>query len=62
MDCHILRRNCLPKHVTEGKMQGRIKVMEGRGRRRKQLLDDLEKLRECWELKERASKRTLSEK
>jgi hypothetical protein len=43
-------------------MQGRIKVMEGRGRRRKQLLDDLEKMRECWELKDEASKRTLSEK
>ena len=36
---HILRRNCLLKYVTEGK---RIDVMGKRGRRRKQLLDDLQ--------------------
>ena len=23
---HILRRNCLPKHVIEGKIKGRIEV------------------------------------
>jgi hypothetical protein len=35
---HILRRNCLLKHVIEGKLEGR-KEMTGRGgRRRKQLL------------------------
>ena len=38
---HILRRNCLLKHVIEGKMEGRIEVTGRRGRRRKQLLDDL---------------------
>ena len=37
---HILRRNCLLKHVIEGKLEGRIKVIGRRGRRRKQLLDD----------------------
>jgi hypothetical protein len=37
---HILQRNCLLKHVTEGKMEGMIEVTGRRGRRRKQLLDD----------------------
>ena len=32
---HILRRNCLLKPIIEG----RVKVMEGRVRRRKQILD-----------------------
>jgi len=36
---HILSRNCLLKHVTEGKIEGTVR----RGRRRKQLLDDLGK-------------------
>jgi hypothetical protein len=39
--CHILRRNCLLKHVIEGKLEGRIEMTGRRGRRRKQLLDDL---------------------
>jgi hypothetical protein len=38
---HILLRNCLLKHVIEGKVEGKIEVMGSRGRRRKQLLDDL---------------------
>jgi hypothetical protein len=25
--CHILRRNCLLKHVIEGKLEGRIEMM-----------------------------------
>ena len=32
---------CLLKHVTEGKIEGRTEVKESRGRRRKQLLKDL---------------------
>jgi hypothetical protein len=32
---HILRRNCLLKHVIEGKLEGRIEMMRRRGRRRK---------------------------
>jgi hypothetical protein len=34
---HILRRNCLLSHIIEGKIRGTRR----RGRRRKQLLDDL---------------------
>jgi hypothetical protein len=52
---HILRRNCLLKHVIEGE----IEVMEMRGRRGKQLLDDLQEKRRYWKLKEEALDRTL---
>jgi hypothetical protein len=38
---HILRRNRLLKHVIEGKLEGRIEMTGRRGRRPKQLLDDL---------------------
>ena len=38
---HILRRNCLLKQVTEGKIKGAIEVTRRQGRRRKKLLDDL---------------------
>jgi len=38
---HILHRNCLLKHVIEGRIKGRTKVTGRRGRRHKQLLDDL---------------------
>jgi hypothetical protein len=56
---HILRRNCLLKHVSEGKLERRIEMTGRRGRRRKQLLDDLkEKGRYC-KLKEEALDRTL---
>ena len=42
---HILRRNCLLKHVIDGKIGEMIEVMERRGRRWKQLLDDLREKR-----------------
>jgi hypothetical protein len=35
---HIVRRNCLLKHIIEGKIEGRIELT---GIKRKQLLDDL---------------------
>jgi hypothetical protein len=38
---HILGRNCLLRHVIEGKINGGIKVTGRRGRRRRKLLDDL---------------------
>jgi hypothetical protein len=56
---HILRRNCLLKHVIEGKLEGRIEVMRIQGRRRKQLLDDLKKTRRYWKLKEEALDRIV---
>jgi two-component sensor histidine kinase len=39
---HILRRNCLLKHVIEGKKEGMIKVARRRGRKRNQILNDHE--------------------
>jgi hypothetical protein len=47
---HILRRNCLLKHVIEGCVQGK-KI---RGRRLKQLLEDVKERKNCWNLKEEA--------
>jgi hypothetical protein len=56
---HILRRNCLLKHVIKGKLEGRIEMAGRRGRRRKQLLDDLNEKKRYWKLKEEALDRTL---
>jgi len=53
---HILRRNCLQKHVTEDR---RTQVTGRRGRRRKRLLDDLKNTRRCWKFKEKALDRTI---
>ena len=52
-----IRRNSLPKHVTEGKIQ----VRKRRGRRRKQLLDDEKEKRRYWKLKEEALDRFYEE-
>ena len=38
---NVLRRNCLLKIVIQRKIEGRMEVTERRGRRRKQLMDDL---------------------
>ena len=38
---HILRRNCLLKQVTEGKIKGEMEVTRRRERRHKKLLDEL---------------------
>jgi hypothetical protein len=51
---HISRRNCLLKHIIEGKVEGRIGVTGRRRRRHRQLLDDLKKKRGYWQLKEEA--------
>jgi hypothetical protein len=45
---HILRRNCLLKHVIEGKLEGRIQMTGTRRRRRKQLLGDRKEKRRHW--------------
>jgi hypothetical protein len=52
---HILRRNCLLKHIIEGKIRGTRR----RGRRRKQLLDDLKEARRYWKLKKEAQDHPL---
>jgi hypothetical protein len=52
---HILHRNCLLQQVIEGK----IKVTERRGRRRKKLLDDLKERRGDSHLKEEALECTM---
>jgi hypothetical protein len=56
---HILRRNCLLKHIIEIKIQERLEVTGRRGRRRKQLLDDLKEKIGYWNFKEEALDRTL---
>jgi glycerol-3-phosphate cytidylyltransferase-like family protein len=55
---HILSRNCLLKQVIEGKIKGRIEVTRRRGRRRKELLDDLGDRRDYSHMKEKALDRT----
>jgi hypothetical protein len=45
--------------VIEGKLEGRIKMRRRRGRRRKQLLDDLKEKGRYWELKEQALDDTI---
>jgi hypothetical protein len=45
--------------VIEGKLEGRIEMTGRRGRRRKQLLDDLKKKRGYWKLKDEALDRTM---
>ena len=56
---HILRRNCLLKQVIEGKIKGQIEVTRRRGRRRRELLDDLENSGGYCKLKEEALDRTV---
>jgi hypothetical protein len=43
---HIFNRNCLLKYLTERKRDGRTEVTGRGGRRHKQLLDDLNEVRE----------------
>jgi hypothetical protein len=52
---HILSRNCLLKHVIEGKIEGRTETMERPGTGCKQAIQDLRQLK--W--KEKALNRTL---
>jgi hypothetical protein len=56
---HILRRNCLLKHVIEGKLDGTIEMAGRRGGRRKQLLDNFKEKRRYWKLKVEALDRTV---
>jgi len=56
---HILHRNCLLKHVIEGKIKGEMEVARRRGRRRKKLLDDLKDRRGYSHLNKEALDRTM---
>jgi hypothetical protein len=56
---HILCRNCLLLQVIEGKIKGGIEVTGRRGRRRRELLDDLKERRGYSHLKEEALDRTM---
>jgi hypothetical protein len=56
-----LPRNCHLRHVIEGKIEGKIKVMGRRGRRPKNVLDDLQEKRGYVKLKEKTLDRTLWE-
>ena len=56
---HILRRNFLLQQVIEGKVQGGIEVTGRRGRRRRQLLDDLKEKIGYYHLKEEALDRPM---
>jgi hypothetical protein len=56
---HILHSNSLLKHIIKGKIEGRIHMMERRGRRRKQLLVELQETRGYWKLVQEALDRNL---
>ena len=56
---HILRRNCLLKQAIEGKIKGEMEVARRRGRRCRNLLDDLKDRRGYSHLKEEALDRTM---
>ena len=56
---HILRRNCLLKQVTEGKIKGEMEVKRRRGRRHKRLLDELMDRRGYSHLEDEAVDRTM---
>jgi hypothetical protein len=47
-----LHRNCLLKHITEGKIEGRTEVKGRQGRRRKS--DDLKETRGYWKMEKEA--------
>jgi hypothetical protein len=49
---HILRRKCLLKPATDGKIEGTVEVARRRGRRRMQLLDHLKEKKGYWKLKD----------
>jgi len=56
---HILLRNCLLQRVIEGKIKEGIEVTGRRGRRRRELLNDLKERRGYTLLKEEALDRIM---
>jgi hypothetical protein len=59
VDRYSLCRNCLLKRIIKGKIEGKIEVTGRRGRRRKELLDDLREEKGPSELKYEVLDRTL---
>jgi len=57
---HILCTDDLLNHVIDGKIEGRIEATGRRGRKRKQLFDDLKETRVSWKLKEETLDHTVS--
>ena len=57
---HILRKNCLLKHVIDEKVEGRIdrRVTWRRGRRHQELMYDFKESRGYWKLKDEVLDRT----
>jgi len=56
---HFVRRNCLIKHVIEGKIEGGTEITRRQRRRSKQLLDDLKEMKRDRKLKEEALDRSV---
>jgi hypothetical protein len=56
---HALCRNCLLKHITEGKKEGMIEVRGRQGRRCAQLVNVHKEKRGYWKLKEEALDHSL---
>jgi hypothetical protein len=56
---HTLRRNCVLKQFIERKIKGQIEVTRTRGRRRKNLLDELKDRRGYSHLKGEALDSTM---
>ena len=54
-----MRRNCLLKHVIGGERGGKIEVTGRRGKRSRELLDDLKGKRRYWKMIEEVVDRTL---
>jgi hypothetical protein len=54
-----MRRNCRLKHNIEGKIEKMIEGTERRGRRHRQLLDDLNEIKRYWTLEEEALDHTV---
>ena len=55
----ILCRNCLLTHITQENIEEGIEVKGKRGKRRKQVLDDLKDTKGYWKLKEKAIDRSM---
>jgi hypothetical protein len=56
---HILRRNCLLKNVTEGKIEGSVEATKRERKRSEQLLDDFKEMTGYWKFINEALDRTL---